>query len=74
MSSTLFLVFVPFTLVYLIVMGISIVFLHMGMSVLVVGKKYGRIRNSPIGLLALLFSAIMIALVSYAYFEWVWIF
>jgi len=41
MSSTLILVFVPFTIIYLALMGISIVFLHMGMSVLVVGKKYG---------------------------------
>jgi len=74
MSSTLFLVFVPFTIVYLALMGISIVFLHMGMSVLVVGKKYGRLRNSPLGLLSLLFSAVAIAFISYAYFEWVWIF
>lgn len=68
-----YLFFIPFSLLYLVVMAIAVIYLYLGIAQLVTHSgRYDEPKRTG-GILSLIISVAVMALVSYLYFRWVWL-
>lgn len=73
MWVTVLLFFIPFTILFLVLLGIGFIYFYMGMIQVVTGLKEQNLPKKTGGFISLTLSLCVIALASYVYFKWVWL-
>lgn len=74
MGTGLFILLLPFTLIYAVIAVLCGIYIYIGLYQLVTGIKEvnGSKRNN--GFIAMLLSLIILLAATYAYFNWFWFF
>lgn len=73
MAAVDYLFFIPFSVLYLVIMAICVIYLYLGITQLVTHTgRYDQPRRTG-GVLSLIISVLVLIVVSYLYFRWIWL-